>query len=135
MRSNTGGEPAIMRRVLGISRRRGFQVGGVHRHGVDLFSAYRSVLEQAVAEMGQVAVGMPLWRHTLVDLGHLDAAPRDIFAHEVTKHDPGGMAAAEGNGEAAARCDGRAGFCSDNRGALAGDRLGIGTDFNFHSSL
>jgi hypothetical protein len=29
----------------------------------------------------------------------------------------------------------RGGRGSDDRGALSGDRLGIGKDFNFHSSL
>jgi hypothetical protein len=45
------------------------------------------------------------------------------------------MPSAYGNGDAAARGDGGAGFCSDDRGALSGDRLGIGKDFDFHSSL
>jgi hypothetical protein len=120
---------------LDKSQCRSFQVGGFHRHRVDLFGAYRGVLEQAVAQMGQVAVGMPLRRHTLVDLGHMHPAPRNIFACEVAKHDPWGMAAAYRKDEAAARREGGAGFCRDDRGTLSGDRLGIGEDFDFHSSL
>ena len=109
---------------LGISRRWSFQVGRFHRHGVDLLGTSRRVLEQALAQMGEVSVRMPRRRHTLVYLRHMHPVPRDIFARQVTQHKPWGMAAAHGQDEAAARGDGCSGLCSDNRGALSGDRFG-----------
>src|ERR1700752_286756 len=104
MRSNTGGGPAgDASERLSISRRRSSQVGRFHRHGVDLLGTQRSMLEQTLAQMGEVSVRMPRWRHALVYLCHMYPVPRDIFVCQITQHKPWSMTAAHGQHEMAAR--------------------------------
>jgi len=65
---------------LGVSRHCSFQVDPFHRHRVDLLGPQRSVLEQALAQMGEVSVRMPSRRYALVHLCYMYVVPRDIFA-------------------------------------------------------
>ena len=79
--------------------------------------------------------GCPPRRHALVYLCHMDPAPGDLFACQITQHKPWSMTAAHSPDEAAARGDGGPGLRSDNRRTLSCDSVAIGENSNFHSSL
>ena len=79
--------------------------------------------------------GCPPRRHALVYMCHMDPAPGDLFACQITQHKPWSMTAAHSPDEAAARGDGGPGLRSDNRRTLSRDSVVIGENSNFHSSL
>ena len=90
-----GGQPA------GVGGGRRLQVRVGDRHGNQ---AHRQG-SQDLAQMGQVALGVPVGRDPLVDLVDLDRAPEQVVFHELGQHEPGGLAAADRAGERAVRRD------------------------------
>ena len=71
------------------------------------------MLQQALAQVGQVSVRVSRGGHSLVHLDHVDALPRDVFAGQGTQHEPGSVAAADGHDESAPRGDGRPSLAPD----------------------
>jgi hypothetical protein len=72
------------RQRVGCARR--FQTPGFDRHGVNLIRRDRAMREQALAQVGEVSVGVSRRRHALVDLYDIDALPRNIFVGEGAEH-------------------------------------------------
>ena len=70
---------------------------------MDLFRAQRGVREQAVAQMGEIAVRISRGGHALVHLQHVHALPGNVLGREGAQHQPGCVPAADGHDEAAAR--------------------------------
>ena len=93
------------------------------------------MLQQALAQVGQVSIRVSRGGHSLVHLDHMDALPRDVFAGQGTQHEPGSVAAADGHDESAPRGYGRPSLRGNDRGSLAGDRIDIGKDFDLHEDV
>ena len=104
----------------------GLQVDLFDRHGVDLLQRQRRVLEQALAQMREVAIRIACGGDALVHLHHLHAAPRNVLVREHAQHPPGRAAAADRHDEPAPRRDRRARVGGDHPGGVRGDRVGVG---------
>jgi hypothetical protein len=120
---------------LRVPRACPFQIGRFHRHGVNLLGTQRTVREQALAQVREVAVRVPGRGYALVDLNHVHKGPWHFFIGQRPQHRPGGTATAEGHDEAAARGDGLAGLLGRERGAGARDRIGVGQRLDSHGVL
>ena len=119
----------------GVLAARKFEVGRFHRHGVNLVGAQRTMREQALAQMGEVAVGISGRRHALVHLDHVHTGPWHPFLGQRPQHRPRGVTSAEGHDKAAARGDGRARLLGGECGARSRDRIGVGQHFDLHDAL
>ena len=115
-----------------VACRRDAEIRELDRHRVDLLRRQRRAVEQALAEVRQVAVGVAGGRDALVHLEEVHARPRHVLARERAQHQPRRAAAAHGEGEAPARRDRGAGLRGDDRGPPRGHRVGVGEDFELH---
>ncbi len=90
------------------------------------------MLQQTVAQVNVVAIGIAGGRNALVDLEDVHVGPRNIFVGEVGQHDPRTLAATDGHDETATRSDCGTGIRCNNRSRALGQRSGIRIDFNVH---
>jgi hypothetical protein len=60
-----------------------------HRHRVDLLQAQPPVLERALAQVREIAVGVCLGRDALVRLEYMHVLPWDVQASNGAQHDQG----------------------------------------------
>src|SRR5262245_52676327 len=101
---------------------------------MDLLRVKRRVRKQALAQVGQVAIGVFRWRDTFVNLRHVHARPWHIFTCQSAQHLPWSVAATHRHNEASACRYRRARFGSDDLGSLTRDRTGVCKYFNLHSN-
>jgi hypothetical protein len=92
-------------------------------------------IDQALADVGQVTIRIPLGGHALVHLNEMDALPRDFLACQELEHEPGRAAAADGQEEAAAACHRGSCLGGDEDCGPVRDRLRIGKNVELHRSL
>ncbi len=111
------------------------QVRRVHRHGIDLRGRDGRMIQQAFAQVREIAVGMSRRGHALIDLYEVHMRPGHIFAGEHAQHQPRGVAAADGHDEAAAIGDGGPRLLGNQAGGFLSNRIGIGQHFNLHVRL
>src|SRR5262245_1261548 len=90
------------------------------------------MLEQAVAQVGEVPVGISGRSNAFVYLHHMHESPGYVLIGQSAHHLPRRMAPADGHDEPATRRDDRPRFGGNDRGSLPGNRLGIGQSFNLH---
>ncbi len=91
--------------------------------------------EQALAQVGQVSIGVSGRRHALVHLDDVHSGPWHRFVGQCTQHRPGGVAPADGHDEATPCGDGRARLRGGESGTRSRDRIGIGQCFDPHGNL
>jgi len=134
------GEVEDRRRARNLLKRRGvlaarrFQVCRFYGHGVNLLRAQRTMREQALLQVREVAIGMPRGRHALVHLDDMHVGPGQVLISQRTQHRPRGVPPTDGHDEATARRDGRPRFPDSERGARPRHRIGIGQSFDPHGS-
>src|ERR1700684_3719132 len=89
---------------LRILLRGSFRVSHFYRHGIDLVRRQsRNMLQQAGAQMSEVAIGISCRRDTLIHLEDMHIRPGNFFISQFAKHDPGSVASTDRHDEAAAR--------------------------------
>ena len=114
---------------------RAIKIRRFDRHWMDVIGGERRTIEQAVAEMREVAVGIACGGNALVDLKHVHLTPGKRVASQCAQHQPRRVTAADRHDEASARCHRRARGVRNDRRRPAGDALVIGIDFDFHDAL
>ena len=90
--------------------------------------------EQALAQVGEVPVGVSGRRHALVHLDDMHAGPWHLFIGQRPQHLPRGVPSADGHDEATARGHGRARLRGGECGARSRDRIGIGQHLDPHGT-
>jgi len=91
--------------------------------------------EQALAQVGQVSVGVSSRCHALVHLDDVHACPWHRFIGQRTQHRPRGVAPADGHDEATTRGDGRARLRGGESGTRSRDCICIGQRLDLHGNL
>jgi hypothetical protein len=89
-------------------------------------------VNKGFAQVSEVPIGISLGGDPFVHLHHMHLLPRDFFARQGTQHLPGSMASADGHEEATACDDSVTSLRGNDRGSLAGNRIGVGKNFNLH---
>ncbi len=130
-----GGSAGNVLERQGVSPTGRFQVGRFHWHGMNLLGAERTMCEQTLTQVGEVAVGISSWRHPLVHLDHMHSGPWHLFIGQCTQHLPRGVTPAEGHDEATTRGDSRSGLLGREGGARPRDRIGIGQSLHPHGDV
>src|SRR6516164_7613135 len=90
------------------------------------------MFEQTVAQVSEVPVRISGRSNAFVYLHHMHGFPGNILIRQSAQHLPRRMAAADGHDEPATCRHGRPRFGGNDLGSLAGNRLGIGKNFNLH---
>ena len=67
----------------------------VDRHGVDVFRQDRCMPKQALVQVREVAVGIPIGRDPLIDLKDVHVSPRHVLGAKECEHRPRSLAAAD----------------------------------------
>ena len=88
--------------------------------------------KQALAQVGEIAVGIPMGGDPLVDLNDMHLRPRDFFVGKSAEHLPGSFSSAHRHNKASASGNRGAGFGGDALGGRLGDGFGIGQYLNLH---
>ena len=117
-----------------IGPRGRLEVGSFDRHRVDLLRRKRRRGEEALAQVREVAVGVPRRRDPLVHLDDVDAGPWHVLGREVAQHQPRRVAAADGHDESAARRNRPAGVFRDDGRGSAGRGGGVGENLDVHDA-
>jgi len=95
-RSSTGASLPPLASCAGVFLGpRGLKVHRFDRHRMDVIGGERRMIEQAVAEMREVAVGIACGGNPLVDLNHVHLSPGKRVGRQCAQHQPGRAAAAE----------------------------------------
>ncbi len=82
--------------------------------------------------MGEVSVRVSRRSHALIHLRHVQTMPREIFPRKHAQHLPGGVAAADSQGEAPPRRHRSPALPGDDFGRLGGNGGGVGEYADFH---
>src|SRR6516162_2177931 len=90
------------------------------------------MFEQTVPQVGQVPVGISGRSNAFIDLHNMHGFPGYVLIRQGAQHLPRRMTAADGHDEPAARRHGRVRQGGNDLGSLAGNRIGIGKNFNLH---
>ncbi len=101
---------------------------------MDLFGTKRCVIEKSFAKMRQIAIRVISGRDSLINLRQVKLIPGDILVGQSTEHEPRRFAAADSEHKLAAGRYRVASGCRDDCGSPAGDRVGVGKNFNFHEN-
>ncbi len=120
------------RQLLSIARGRRVEVHRFHRHRMDLRRAQRDVCEQALAQAGEIPIGVPQRGNALVDLDHVHPVPRHLFARQRVEHPPRSPAPADGQDEAGALANGCPSVRGDDRRCRLGDGISITKNVGLH---
>jgi hypothetical protein len=99
---------------------------------MDLLRAQWDEREQALAQDGEIAIGMPQWRKSLVDLDDVRARPRHVFVRQRAEHLPRSPTPADSQDEAGARANGGSSVSGNDRGGCLGDGIGIAKSLYSH---
>src|SRR5262249_3921186 len=92
------------------------------------------MFEQTVAQVGQVPVGISGRSDAFIDLHNMHGFPGHVLIRQGAQHLPRRMTAADGHDEPAERRHGRPALGGKSPGRLAGNRIGLGKNFNLHAS-
>src|SRR5207249_11858079 len=90
------GEPYERAGVLGCSTGESVRL---NRHGVKLFGAQRGVREQALTQVGEVAIRVARGRDAFIDLHHVDTIPGNLLVRQGAQHLPGGVSTTDSDNE------------------------------------
>ena len=99
---------------------------------MDLLRAQWDEREQVLAQHGEIAIGMSQRGNALVDLDHVRALPRHLFARERAEHLPRSPTPADGQDEAGAGANGCSSVSGNDRGCRLGDGIGIAKNVYSH---
>jgi len=91
--------------------------------------------EKALAQVGEVSVGISGRRHPFVHLDDVHTGPWHLFIGQRMQHLPWGVPSAEGHDEAAAHGHARARLRGGEGGTLARDRVRISERFDPHGDF
>src|SRR4051812_14152864 len=90
------------------------------------------VLEKTLSKMREVSVRVFRWSNAFIHLHDVNALPWELFIPQGSQHDPGSMAAADGQHKTTTSDHRSLGLCSDRfRGCLR-SFLFVIEDFNQH---
>src|ERR1700739_1636989 len=92
------------------------------------------MLQQTLAEMREVPIGIAFRCDSFVHLDDMHSLPRHIFLCEIAKHDPRGFAPAYCHDKFAASRNRVPRFLSDEFRSCKCDGVGIGIDFDLHQA-
>src|SRR5262245_14899509 len=92
------------------------------------------MLEQALAQVCKVPIGISSGRDALVHLHYVNVLPREVFPGERAQHLPWSMAAANRHDKTPAIGHGIPRNRSNQNCRLVCDRIGISVNLNLHST-
>ena len=109
-----------------------FEVYGFHGHRINLRRWEWGVGKQALAQVGEIAVGIATGGDPLVDLNDMHLRPRNGFVGKSAEHLPRSFPSAHRHNKASASSNRGAGFGGDELSSSLSYRFRVGQYLNLH---